>query len=71
MDLDPGLLVHDLALPERGTEHGHLHAKQGEVGRVAQECECKRLLATHVTPELEDELALFACRVCMSRITGI
>lgn len=60
MDLDPGLLVPDLALPERGTEHGHLHAQQGEwVGSL----ESANALATHVTPELEDELALFTGRV--------
>ncbi len=32
------LLVHDLALPERETEHGHLHAKPSEVGQVARDC---------------------------------
>ena len=53
---DCDLLVHDLALPERETEHGHLHAKPSEVGRVARDCGCRRLLVNHVMPELEDEL---------------
>jgi ribonuclease BN (tRNA processing enzyme) len=50
------LLVHDLALPERETEHGPLHAKPSEVGKVARDCGCRRLLVNHVMPELEDEL---------------
>lgn len=50
------LLVHDFALPEREVEHGHLHAKPSEVGRVASACGCRSLLLSHVMPELEDEL---------------
>ena len=50
------LLVHELALPERETEHGHLHAKPSAVGRVARDCGAARLLVNHVMPELEDEL---------------
>lgn len=50
------LLVHELALPERETEHGHLHAKPSEVGRVARDCGCRQLLVNHIMPELEDEL---------------
>jgi ribonuclease BN (tRNA processing enzyme) len=50
------LLVHELALPERETENGHLFAKPSQVGQVARDSQCKRLLLTHVMPELEDEL---------------
>ena len=50
------LLVCDFALPERETEHGHLHAKPSEVGRLAARSGCSRLLLTHVMPELEDEI---------------
>jgi len=50
------LLVHDLALRERETEHGHLHAKPSEVGKVARDCDCRRLLVIHVMPELANEL---------------
>lgn len=50
------LLVHELALPERETENGHLFAKPIQVGEVARDCGCARLLLTHVMPDLEDEL---------------
>jgi ribonuclease BN (tRNA processing enzyme) len=50
------LLVHDLALPERAIENGELHAKPSEVGQVARDCGCRRLLVTHVMPALENEL---------------
>ena len=50
------VLVHDFALPERETEHGHLHAKPSEVGRVAADAGAGRLVLTHVMPEHEDEL---------------
>lgn len=49
------LLVHDMALPERATKHGHLHAKPSDVGRTAADAGVERLLLTHVMPELEDE----------------
>ena len=49
------LLVHDMALPERPTEHGHLHAKPSEVGRTAADAGVTELLLSHVMPELEDE----------------
>ena len=45
-----------MALPERGVEHGHLHAKPSEVGRVARDAGCGLLLLTHFMPEIEDEL---------------
>lgn len=51
------LLVHDMALPERPTEHGHLHAKPSEVGRTAGDAGVGRLLLSHVMPELENERA--------------
>lgn len=50
------VLVCDMALPERETEHGHLHAKPSEVGRMARDSGCAKLVVTHVMPELEDEL---------------
>lgn len=50
------LLIHDMALPEREVEHGHLHAKPSEVGRVAKESGCRSLLLTHFMPEIEDEI---------------
>ena len=50
------LLVCDFALPERETEHSHLHAKPSEVGDLARACGCRRLLLTHVMPELEGEI---------------
>jgi ribonuclease BN (tRNA processing enzyme) len=50
------LLVHELALPERETENSHLFAKPSQVGHVARDSDCKRLLLTHVMPTLEDEL---------------
>lgn len=50
------LLVCDLAVPERKSEHGHLHAKPGEVGQMARDSGCATLLVTHVMAELEDEL---------------
>lgn len=50
------VLVCDLALPERDVPHGHLHAKSSEVGRMARDSGCDRLIVTHVMPELEDEL---------------
>ncbi len=50
------VLVHDMALPEREVEHGHLHAKPSEVGRTAREAGCGLLLLTHFMPEIEDEL---------------
>ncbi|MDT7618318.1 MAG: hypothetical protein QOF00_5765 [Pseudonocardiales bacterium] len=50
-----GLLVHDMALPERDVPHGHLHAKPSEVGRLAADAECAALLLTHVMPALEPE----------------
>ncbi|MBE7188622.1 MBL fold metallo-hydrolase [Jatrophihabitans endophyticus] len=49
------LLVHDMALPERPTEHGHLHAKPSDVGRTAADAGATRLLLSHVMPELEPE----------------
>lgn len=57
VDLATGadLLVHDMALPERPTEHGHLHAKPSEVGRTAADAGVAELLLSHVMPELEDE----------------
>ncbi|MHB8275708.1 MAG: MBL fold metallo-hydrolase [Dermatophilaceae bacterium] len=51
------LLVHDMALPERPTPHGHLHAKPQDVGRHAAGSHARSLLLTHVMPELEDERA--------------
>ncbi len=57
------LLVHDFALPERDVEHGDLHAKPSEVGRLAAEAGCDALLLTHIMPELEDELAEAVARV--------
>ena len=51
------LLICDFALPERETEHSHLHAKPSEVGELAKRCGCSRLLLTHVMPELENEIA--------------
>lgn len=50
------VLVHDMALPEREVEHGHLHAKPSEVGRVARDAGCGLLLLTHFMPEIEDDL---------------
>jgi len=48
------VLVHDfVALPEREVEHGELHAKPSEVGRVAAEAGCRMLVLTHVMPEHE------------------
>ncbi|HZD87662.1 MAG TPA: MBL fold metallo-hydrolase, partial [Gaiellaceae bacterium] len=50
------VLVHDFALPERETEHGHLHADPSDAGRVAAEAGVGLLVLTHVFPEHEDEL---------------
>lgn len=50
------VLVCDLALPERDTKHGHLHAKPSQVGRMARDSRCRTLVVTHVMPELENEL---------------
>ncbi|MGI8421778.1 MAG: MBL fold metallo-hydrolase, partial [Gaiellaceae bacterium] len=50
------VLVHDFALPEREVEHGELHAKPSEVGRLAADSGCGTLVLSHVMPELEDEL---------------
>lgn len=50
------VLVHDLALPERDVPNSHLHAKPSEVGRVARDSGCRKLVLTHVMPELEDEV---------------
>jgi ribonuclease BN (tRNA processing enzyme) len=52
------LLVHHLALPEREVEHGHLHAKPSQVGRVAAAAGCRTLLVSHIMPELEEALDL-------------
>ncbi len=53
---DADLLVHDMALPERNLRHGELHAKPSAIGRVAAASKCRRLVLTHIFPELEDEL---------------
>ena len=45
-----------MTLPEREVEHGHLHAKPSEVGRVARDAGCGLLLLTHFVPEIEDEM---------------
>jgi ribonuclease BN (tRNA processing enzyme) len=50
-------------LPERETEHGHLHAKPTDVGRLAAEADVGRLVLTHVFPEHEDELDASLARV--------
>lgn len=50
------LLVCDFALPEREVAHGHLHAKPSGVGRMAKDAGCRKLLLTHVMPELEDDI---------------
>ncbi len=39
----------------RGVEHGHLHAKPSEVGRLARDARCGLLLLTHFMPEIEEE----------------
>ena len=52
---DTGLLVHDMALPERDVSHCHLHATPSEVGCHAAEVDCRQLLLTHVMPDLEGE----------------
>lgn len=46
-----------MALPERETPHGDLHAKPHGFGRHAADSNAHSLLLTHVMPELEDERA--------------
>lgn len=49
-------LVADFALPERETEHGHLHGSPSQTARMAADAGVRRLLLSHVMPEHEDEL---------------
>ena len=53
---DVDLFVHDMSLPEREVEHGHLHAKPSEVGVHAARSGTGTLLLTHLMPALEPEL---------------
>jgi ribonuclease BN (tRNA processing enzyme) len=65
-----GVLLHDLALPQRDVPHGHLHAKPLEIGSTAAETECRELVVTHFLPEIEDELA-DAIELIRTRYSGI
>lgn len=51
-----GLLVHDMALPERDVPHGEWHAKPSQVGKTASGSGTRHLVLTHFMPAIEQEL---------------
>ncbi|MGB9282257.1 MAG: MBL fold metallo-hydrolase [Pseudonocardiaceae bacterium] len=48
--------VCDMALPEREVEHGHLHVKPSDIGKMAAESGARQLVLTHFMPEIEDQI---------------
>lgn len=58
-----GLLVHDFAVPGDGAEHRAFHATPSEVGTVARDAGCDRLVLAHLMRAVEDDLDRSVARV--------